>query len=81
MARLRTHPGAVLRAELDARDLTPGQLALAIRVPADEITAIARGERAVTAEIAVRLGRYLGTGAAFWTNLQARFDTSASEPA
>ena len=79
MTRTRTHPGQFLRAELDARGLTASQLALAIRVPANRITAIVRGDRAVTAETAVRLGRYLGTGATFWMNLQAQHDISVVE--
>ncbi len=64
MARLRTHPGHVLRAELDTRGMSANRLALALCVPANRITAILRGERFVTAEIAVRVGRYLGTGPA-----------------
>ena len=79
MARKRTHPGTVLRAELEARGMTANQLALAIRVPANRITAILRGERAVTAETAVRLGRYLDTGAVFWMILQTQFDISVVE--
>ena len=79
MPRLRTHPGNMLRAELEARELTANQLALAIRVPANRITAILRGERAVSAETAVRLGRYLRTGAAFWVNLQTQYDISVVE--
>ena len=79
MPRLRTHPGNMLRAELEARELTANQLALAIRVPAIRITAILRGERAVSAETAVRLGRYLRTGAAFWMNLQTQYDISVVE--
>ena len=79
MPRLRTHPGSMLRAELEARGVTANQLAIAIRVPANRITAILRGERAVTAETAVRLGRHLGTGAAFWMNLQTQFDISVIE--
>lgn len=79
MPRLRTHPGMVLRAELEARDVTANQLALALRVPANRITAILRGERAVTAETAVRLGRHLGTGAAFWMNLQTQYEISLVE--
>lgn len=79
MPRLRTHPGNMLRAELEARELTANQLALAIRVPANRITAILRGERAVSAETAVRLGRYLRTGAAFWMNLQTQYDISVVE--
>ena len=79
MTRTRTHPGQVLRAELAARGMTASQLALAIRVPANRITAIVRGDRAVTAETAVRLGRHLGTGPAFWMNLQAQHDISVVE--
>lgn len=79
MTRIRTHPGQVLRAELEARRMTASQLALAIHVPANRITAIVRGERAVTAETAVRLGRHLGTGAEFWMNLQAQHDISVVE--
>ena len=81
MPRLRTHPGNMLRAELEARELTANQLALAIRMPANRITAILRGERAVSAETAVRLGRYLRTGAAFWMNLQTQYEISVVETA
>ena len=55
--------------------MSASQLALAIRVPANRITAIPRAERSITADTAVRLGRYLGTGAAFWMNLQRQFST------
>ncbi|MCY4468947.1 MAG: HigA family addiction module antitoxin [Thiotrichales bacterium] len=81
MARVKTHPGRMLRAELDTRGMTANQIALAIRVPANRITAILRGERAVTAETAVRLGRYLGTGPAFRMNLQSGYDISVVESA
>lgn len=74
MVRTRTHPGVLLRAELDARGMNAHRLALAVRVPANRITAIVRGERAVTAETAVRLGRYLGTGPEFWMALQSAYD-------
>ena len=67
MSRVRTHPGAVLRAELEARRMSARRLALASRV-----TALLRGDRPVAAEAALRLGRYLGTGPAFWMNLQPR---------
>ncbi len=56
--------------------MSANQLALALRVPANRITAILRGKRSVTAETALRLGRYLGTGAAFWMNLQTAHDIS-----
>jgi len=79
MARIKKHPGQLLRAELTERGISANQLALALRVPANRITGILRGERGVTAETAVRLGRYLGTGAEFWMNLQAAYDISVIE--
>ena len=68
------HPGSVLADELRARCLTANALALALRVPANRISDIVRGQRSVTAETALRLGRYLGTGAQLWVNLQAQYD-------
>ena len=79
MPRQRSHPGRVLKAELEARGVSASQLALKIRVPANRITSILRGERAVTAETALRLGRFLGTGPAFWMNLQTAYDISVIE--
>ena len=81
MVRVKTHPGRMLRAELEARDMSTNQLAVAIRVPANRISAIVRGERAVTAETAVRLGRHFGTGPAFWMNLQSGYEVSVVESA
>ena len=81
MARVKIHSGHMRRAALEARDMSTDQHALAIRVPANRITAILRGERAVTAETAVRLGRYLGTGPAFWRNLQGGYEISVVESA
>ena len=75
-ARVRTHPGSVLRAELQTREMSASALALAIRVPANRVTAILRGERAVSADTALRLGRYFGTGPELWMNLQSRYDVS-----
>lgn len=80
-ARVRTHPGSVLRAELQTREMSASALALAIRVPANRVTAILRGERAVSADTALRLGRYFGTGPELWMNLQSRHDVSVVESA
>ena len=54
-------------------------LAKALGVPANRITEIMRGERDVSADTAIRLGRYLGTDARFWLNLQAACDLSEAE--
>ena len=56
--------------------MSANQLALAIRVPANRVTAILRGDRAVSAETALRLGRYFGTEPEFWMNLRSRYDVS-----
>lgn len=74
------HPGEVLREEfLEPLGLTAHALALAIRVPANRITSILAGRRAITAETALRLGRYLGTTPAFWLNLQTAHELRVAE--
>jgi antitoxin HigA-1 len=74
-----SHPGETLAEELAARGLTASALALKLRVPANRISDILRGRRAVTAETALRLGRYFGTGAKFWLDLQAAYDLAVAE--
>lgn len=73
------HPGETLADELAARGLSANALALKLRVPANRITDIVRGKRALTAETALRLGRYFGTGARFWVDLQAAYDLAVAE--
>jgi addiction module HigA family antidote len=73
------HPGRTLAAELAARGLSAGALALKLRVPPNRLTDIVRGKRAITAETALRLGRHFGTGAVFWMNLQTQYDLAAVE--
>ncbi len=69
------HPGDVLRLDfLEPLGLTAHALALALRVPANRITTILAGERAVTAETALRLARYFGTSPGFWLNLQKAYE-------
>jgi antitoxin HigA-1 len=73
--RVTTHPGEVLREEfLKPFGISVHALALALRVPATRVGAIVKGERAVTADTALRLARFLGTSAEFWINLQAMHD-------
>lgn len=80
MARLRTHPGEVLREEyLVPLGMSARSLAKALGVPANRITEIMRGERDVSADTAIRLGRYFKTDPRFWLNLQAAFDLSKAE--
>jgi addiction module HigA family antidote len=65
----------VIREEfLNPLDMSVNALAMALRVPATRIGAIVKGERAVTADTALRLARFFGTSAEFWINLQAMHD-------
>jgi addiction module HigA family antidote len=73
------HPGRTLAAELAIRGLTANALALKLRVPANRLSDIVRGQRGITAETALRLGRFFGTGGAFWINLQAQYDLALAE--
>jgi addiction module HigA family antidote len=54
--------------------LSVNALAMALRVPATRIGAIVKGERAVTADTALRLARFFGTSPEFWISLQATHD-------
>lgn len=73
------HPGQTLAAELRGRGMTAHALALKLRVPANRITEIVAGRRGVSAETALRLGRYFGTGAPFWLALQSQYDLEVVE--
>jgi addiction module HigA family antidote len=73
------HPGRFLRREMAARDLSAIRLSLDIGVPSGRITDILNARRAITADTAVRLGRYLGTSAQFWLDLQSQFDIATVE--
>jgi addiction module HigA family antidote len=80
MARLRTHPGKVLREEyLAPLGLSARALAKELGVPANRLTEIMRGTRDVSADSAIRLGRYFRTDPRFWLNLQAAYDLSKAE--
>ncbi len=79
--RVRIHPGEILREEfLKPHGLSANALARAIRVTPNRITAIVSAEapRAVTPDTALRLGRYFGTTARFWLNLQTAYDLSVT---
>jgi addiction module HigA family antidote len=74
-ARTAVHPGEVLAAEfLDELGMSQYRLARSIRVPPRRINEIVLGKRAVSADTALRLGRFLGTSPEFWLNLQASYD-------
>jgi antitoxin HigA-1 len=75
--RVTTHPGEVIAEEfLAPLGLSANALALALRVPATRIGAILKGDRAVSADTALRLARYFGTSPEFWLGLQSNHDLS-----
>jgi addiction module HigA family antidote len=82
MPRIRTRPGEILAEEfLKPLEISAHALALALRVPPSRIAGILNEEnpRAITADTALRLGRFFGTTAQFWLNLQSAYDLSVAE--
>jgi antitoxin HigA-1 len=74
-----SHPGRMLRRELDARGLSANRLALDLSVPSGRVTDILNGRRSISADTAVRLGRYFGNSAQFWLDLQSQYDIAVVE--
>jgi len=68
------HPGQVLADELAELNTTPTGLARALHVPANRISQLVAGKRGMTADTALRLEKWLGVSAAFWMNLQKRYE-------
>ncbi len=73
------HPGETLGEEIAARGLSANARALKLRVPANRITEIVQGKRGISAETALRLGRYFDTGPAFWVTLQSQYDLAVAQ--
>jgi addiction module HigA family antidote len=73
------HPGRLLKRELAARALSANRLSLDLGVPSGRITDILNGRRSITADTAVRLGRYFGNSARFWLDLQSQYDIAVVE--
>lgn len=72
--RTPIHPGEILADELEFIGLSASQLAKSLHVPANRVTQILSGRRAVTADTALRLGRFFGTGPELWLNLQKSYE-------
>jgi addiction module HigA family antidote len=73
-------PGEILLEEfLRPLGISQNQLAREIDVPVSRVAAIIKGSRAITADTALRLGRYLGTSAEMWLNLQSQYDLRVAQ--
>jgi len=68
------HPGELLRDELEEIGASLNELARALRVPMNRISALVNGKRSITADTAMRLARYFGTSPQYWLNLQSAYD-------
>ncbi len=76
------HPGVVLAEDfLKAMGITQYRLAKGIGVPPRRINEIVQGKRGVTADTALRLGRFFGMEAQFWMNLQSHYDLEVAKDA
>lgn len=74
------HPGEILYEEfLKPMDISQYRLAKDISVPPRRINEIVHGKRSVTADTALRLGRFFEIAPQFWLNLQSRFDLEVAE--
>jgi addiction module HigA family antidote len=74
MARAAIHPGEQLADELRELGMSAAELARQIDVPVNRITQIINGQRAITADTALRLGHWFNTGPEIWLNLQQLYE-------
>jgi len=68
------HPGEILSDEIAELNITAAELARAIKVPPNRITQIVAGKRSISADTALRLGKWFGTGPRLWLNLQQAYE-------
>ena len=73
------HPGFYLKEILEELKLSQYRLAQDLGVPAMRISHVVRGQRPITAELALRLGRYFGQSPQYWLHLQSRYDLDVAE--
>ncbi len=74
MARKPIHPGEILADELTELSMSAAELARQVKVPANRISQILSGKRSITADTALRIGKWFGTGPKIWLNLQQAYD-------
>lgn len=75
----KTHPGSVLKEELEARGLSANAFALKLRVPPQRIQDIVARRRGISPDTALRLEASLGTPARLWLDMQSSFDLYMAE--
>lgn len=74
MTRPAIHPGEILADEIQELGISAAELARRLHVPTNRITQILNGKRAISADTALRLGHWFGTGPELWLNLQKSYE-------
>ena len=75
------HPGLYLKELLEELNLSQYRLARELAIPAMRINLVVNCKRPLTAELALRLGRYFGQSPRYWMNLQGRYEMDVAEDA
>lgn len=80
MPRAAQYPGEILMEDfINGFGITQNKFAVSIGMPPRRINEIVHGKRSITADTALRLGRYFGVSAQFWLNLQTRYELDVTE--
>ena len=74
MSRTPIHPGEILRDELEEIGISGTELSRQIKVPENRVPLIIAKKRNITADTALRLGKWFGTTPEFWLNLQKSYE-------
>jgi len=77
--RTLIHHGEILKDELDELGISAAELARQLKVPENRMSEIMRGRRNITADTALRLGKWFGNSALFWMNMQKSYELRSAE--
>lgn len=79
MSRTPIHPGEILADELAEIGISAAELSRQLRVPENRVGELIRGKRSITADTALRLGKWFGNSPSFWMNLQKSYELRKAE--
>ncbi|VAW29039.1 hypothetical protein MNBD_BACTEROID07-1073 [hydrothermal vent metagenome] len=79
MSRTPIHPGQILKDELKEIGITATELSRQIKVPENRVPQIIAGKRNITADTALRLGKWFNMSPSFWLNLQKSYELRKAE--
>jgi addiction module HigA family antidote len=73
------HPGEILREDLADAGISATRLAREIHTAPERVALILRGERPLSADMALRLAQFFGTSPTYWMNLQAQYELAVAD--